>query len=151
MANFIYTRAKRDIANADIDFNAPDDFRVLLLKTISDALASRDDADLATVLARGGMVELADGSYARHSLAGDTVTQDDANNRAEIDWTDPVFSALAGGETIVGFIVFKFVANDVGSTPIAFFDTDSAGAISITANGSAVTIQINAEGLLHIE
>ena len=150
MANFVYTQAKADIAKALIDFDAPDDFRVLLLKTITDAAASQDDADLATVLARAGMVELVDGSYSRHSLAGDTVTQDNANNRAEIDWTDPVFSALSGGETIVGFLVFKFVTNDAGSTPIAFFDTDSAGAISITTNGSDVTIAINVEGLLQL-
>lgn len=149
MANYVFTHAKDKIAKAEIDFDAPDDFRISLLKVITDAAAGQDDEFLGTFLGRT-ITELADGSYARHSLAGDAVNRDDANNRAEIDWTDPVWSNLAGGETIVGFIVWKFTTNDAASPLIAFFDTDSGGAISIVTNGSDVTIQINVEGLLQL-
>ena len=149
MANFAFTHFKEKLGNAEIDFAAPDNFEILLLTVITDAEAGRDDEFVGTFLGRT-ITELGVGGYSRHSLTGDTLTRDDANNRAEIDWTDPVFASLASGATIVGFVIFKVVTNDADSPLIAFFDTDSAGAISIATNGSDVTIQINAQGLLQI-
>lgn len=147
MAVVKYNRAKRDILNGDIDFNLPDDFRVLLLELATDI--DPDDADVATVLARAGTTEATHTGYARKNLANDTVTQDDANDRAEYDADNITFSTVAndGGGTLKGMLLYKFVTNDAGSTPIFFSDT---GGFPITPTGGDVTFAWDAEGILQL-
>ena len=80
MAVVKYNRAMRDMLNGDIDFNAPDDFRVLALELATDI--NPDDVDVATVLGRAGTTEATHTGYARQNLGSDAVTQDDVNDRA---------------------------------------------------------------------
>jgi len=145
MASFAYNIAKFQLLNADLDFNAPDDIRVLLLEANSDVNA--DDADVAAVLARAGTTELTSTGYSRGALAGEATSQDDVNDRGEFDATDLVFSAIsqAAAETVVAALVFKFITNDADSIPIAHIDT---GGFPITPNGSDITLQWNAQGIL---
>lgn len=51
------------------------------------------------------------------------------------DAADPTWTAVATGPTIGGFIVYKFVSNDAGSTPIGFIDTTD-----LPANGGDITL-----------
>ena len=54
------------------------------------------------------------------------------------DAADPTWTAVAGGSTIHGAIVFKYGTNDAGSTPICFIDlTDTA------TNGGDITINFD--------
>lgn len=52
------------------------------------------------------------------------------------DAADAVFTAWTAGAAIDGIVVFKFVTNDAGSTPIAYLD-----GFSVTPNGGDITFQ----------
>ena len=144
MADFVYNIAKFQLLNADIDFNAPDDIRVLLLEAATDE--NPDDVDVQAVLARAGTTELA--TYTRGALASEATSQDDANDRAEFDAADIVFSAVVAQNAIVADLVFKFITDDASSIPIMF--VDSATGLPLTPNGSDITITWNAEGVLQL-
>ena len=145
MANAAYNKAKAELLKGTLDFDAPDDIRVLLLET---AGFDADHATIAAVLA-GAAVELTSTGYSRQALAGEGVTQDDVTDRGEFDATDATFSSVsqAGSENVVAAIVFKFITNDAASIPIAYIDT---GGFPITANGSDIVITWNAEGILQL-
>jgi hypothetical protein len=49
------------------------------------------------------------------------------------------WSAVAAGETVTGVVIFKFVTDDAGSTPIAFID-----ARNLSTNGSDFTFTAHA-------
>ena len=144
MADFVYNIAKFQLLNADLDFNAPDDIRLILLEAATDE--NPDDADVAAVLVRAGTTELV--TYTRGALASEATSQDDANDRAEFDATDFVFSAVAAQNAIVAVLVFKFVTNDSDSIPIMFID--SMTGLPLTPNGSDITITWNAQGILQL-
>lgn len=145
MADFAYNIFAKQLLDGDIDLNAPDDIRVLLFESKSDV--NKDDADVAAVLARGGTTELTSTNYGRVSLANEATSQDDANDRAEFDADDAVFSNLvqATSETITGYLVFKFVTNDAGSIPLVQGDISPA----ITPNGD-LTMQWDAQGIIQL-
>jgi hypothetical protein len=148
MANFVYNIAKKQLLDGDIDFNAPDDIRILLLEAATDE--NPDDVDVQAVLARAGTTELTSTGYARQALAAEATSQDDANDRAEFDANDVTFSAVsqAGSETVIGWLLFKFITDDASSIPIAFVDT--ATGLPLTPNGSDITITWNVEGILQL-
>jgi hypothetical protein len=52
------------------------------------------------------------------------------------DAADAVFTAWSAGAAIDGLVIFKFVTNDAGSTPIAYID-----GFSVTPNGGDITFQ----------
>ena len=144
MADFAYNIAKKQLLDGDLDFNAPDDIRVLLLEAASDE--DPDDVDVAAVLARAGTTELV--TYTRGALANEATSQDDPNDRAEFDADDITFSSVVAQNAIVAYLVFKFITNDAGSIPIMF--VDSATGLPISTNGSSITIAWNAEGILQL-
>lgn len=57
------------------------------------------------------------------------------------DAADPTFSAVAvsGSKTVGGLIVYKFVTNDAGSTPILYVD----GFTAVLPNGGDLVIQFD--------
>lgn len=143
MADFVYNIAAKMLLDGDLDFNAPDDIRVLLLEAGSDV--NKDDTTIQAVLARAGTDELTSTNYSRQALANEATSQDDSNDRAEFDADDVTFSGLvqAGSETIVKYLVFLFVTNDADSVPILQADISPA----VTPNGD-FTISWDAEGIL---
>lgn len=148
MANFVYNIAKKQLLDGDLDFNLPQDIRVLLLESATDE--NPDDTTVQAVLARAGTTELTSTGYARGALSGEGTTQDDANDRAEFDATDLTFSSVsqATSETVVAYVIYKHVTNDTDSIPIAFVDT--ASGLPLTPNGSDITITWDAEGILQL-
>lgn len=52
------------------------------------------------------------------------------------DAADAVFTGWAAGAAIDGLVIFKFVTNDAGSTPIVYLD-----GFSVTPNGGDITFQ----------
>jgi hypothetical protein len=77
------------------------------------------------------------------TLSNKTFTEDTTNDRIVYDNTvDPTWSAVAGGSTIGWVVVYKFVTDDAGSTPIFVIDvTDTP------TNGSDITIQFDSAGI----
>jgi hypothetical protein len=143
MANFVYNEIKRALFEAEIDLNATDDIRVLLVMTNTTA-DTEDDKD--TISAFTTLDEYDGSGYARQALTGEAVAEDAANDRAEFDGGDATFTTLgAGTRSCQAAIVFKHVTNDTDSVPIAYIDT---GGFPFAGNGGDVTIQWNAEGIL---
>lgn len=80
------------------------------------------------------------------TLASKTKTKDTTNDRIVFDAADPVWTAVAGGSTVGWVVIFKFVTNDAGSTPIAVLDiTDTA------TNGGDITITFSANGIFYLQ
>ena len=142
MANFVYTRAARDIMKGDIDFDV-DTFRVELVMTNTTCDTEEDAANLGAF----STIDRHDGAnYVQKTLAAQAVNEDTTNDRAEFDDTaDITWTSLgAGTRAIAGAILYKFVTDDAGSTPIAWIDTPSFA----NSNGGDYTIQWNAEGIV---
>jgi hypothetical protein len=143
MANFIYNESKRAIAAAEQDYDAPDDFRVLL--NMTDTTVDTED-DVNTISAFTTLDEYDGAGYARQALAGDALGEDAGNNRAEYDANDSVFSGLGvGTRQAQNHLMLEHVTNDTDSVPIVFGDT---GGYPFDGNGGDVTIQWNAEGII---
>ena len=144
MANFVYNEAKRALLAGELDFDAPDDFRVLLVMTNTTA-DTEDDVD--TVDDFTTLDELDDGSYARQALAGDSLAEDAGNDRAEYDANDSEFTYAGDGtRDTQAAVVIKHVTDDTDSVPIAYIDT---GGFPVSSSQvGTVTITWNAEGIL---
>lgn len=83
--------------------------------------------------------EVADASYARVTLTGKSVTEDDTNDEATLD-ADPIDYGALNNVTPAGIVIFKFVTND-GDSPLIQFIDDGFG---VAANGAGYVV--NGEG-----
>jgi len=144
MASVIYNEALRAIAAGEIDLNA-DDIRVKLLMTNTTADTENDAivnvADFTTL-------DLCDATgYADVALASEAVNKDDANDRAEFDADNAVFSGLSGDATrdIQGALLYKYVdGTDANDLVLAFVDFTS----DIPAAATQVTVPWDSEGII---
>lgn len=140
--SFVYTPAKTALLNGNLDF-AANDIRVILVMTNTTADTEQDNQFVSSLTT---LDEMDGANYARATLTGEAVNEDAANDRAEFDANDAVFTNLgAGTRNVQGAIVYKHVTNDTDSPLIAFIDT---GGFPYTANGATLTISWNAEGIL---
>jgi hypothetical protein len=91
-------------------------------------------------------------SYAHQPLLSVAVTADNANDRAELDAADTVFTAIGNGTnaTFTDIIIFRIPSSSTGGgdgwNVIAHDDTFSA----TTTNGGNITLTWNAQGILQI-
>lgn len=141
--SFVYTGAKEKVLKADLDFDTID-ARIILV--MSDTTADTDQ-DALTLSGIGTLDEYDGATYARITCTAETVTRDDANNRAEFDVGDFSWATLgAGTRQAVGMVLYRHVdgtaANDI---PIAYIDS---GGFPFSGNGGAVNVTVNAEGIL---
>lgn len=147
MATHWYNEALRAIMAGELDLNAHD-IRVALLMTNTTADTENDGK--TTISGGTGFTTLDefDGSgYVRKALANEAVNKDDANDRAEFDADDVTWTALgAGTRSIAGILVYRHVTTDADSVPIAWLEF----ATPKTPDGSDLTVQWNAEGLLQL-
>lgn len=126
MADLVTNKGKFEIMNGVGDLDGAD-LRILLIKTTIPTAATNFITDV---------VELTVGGYARQTLAAKSVTEDDANGMAYMDATDPVFTALVAGETIIGACLFRHTGADATAPIYTFYDlTDTP------TNGGDVTVQ----------
>lgn len=122
MANGIYTVAKEAFMNAGLDLDT-DVIKARLVK--STYTFSAADTSMTPVTKVTGTTD--------QTLSSVSITD------GVFDAADPTFSAVPGGETITGCVIFKFVTNDAGSTPIIYIElTDTA------TNGSDITVNFDA-------
>jgi len=131
MADLVTNKCKYELFTGDANLDAAD-LRMLLLKTTAPTV---DTNFVSDVVAN----EITVAGYARQTLAGETVTEDDTNDFAYLDATDPVFSALVAGETIIFACMFRQTGADATAPVYACYDvTDTP------TNGGDVTIQFAA-------
>lgn len=128
---------------------ANDGLVVLLLKSAGlvsdDALA--DYADVAALLA-GASDEADFTNYARKVLtSGVTITQDNTNNRVDIDIPDQTWSSAGGaannslGKLVVAYDPDTTTPGDAALIPLVAFD------FVATTDGTNLVAEINAAGL----
>ena len=149
MATFVYNLAAADIADGTIDL-LTNTIKVMLVT--SSYVANRDD----DVVDAGGANDAVDheisvsgyvagwGNSGRKALVNKTVTEDDANDRAEFDAADITWTALGAGATIAAAILIKEGgANDTTSRLIAYLDIADT-----PTNGGDFTLQMDAQGII---
>lgn len=125
MADLVTNKCKYELFTGDANLDAAD-LRVALIKTT---------APTADTNFRSDVTELTVGGYSPQALSGETVTEDDTNDFAYLDATDPVFSSLVAGETIIGAVLYRHVTVAADSPVYAFYDlTDTP------TNGGNVTV-----------
>lgn len=147
MASFVFNEFKRAVAEGEIDLNAADDIRCVLVMSNT---TFGTDYDINTM--SGTTTEdYCDGAnhddVNGHALAAEAVTEvTGASGYAKFDATNLTFTALgAGTRQNVAVIVFKWITNIGASMPIAYIDT---GGFPFDGNGGDVVMQWNANGIL---
>lgn len=79
--------------------------------------------------------EISVSGYSRQTLGTKSVSQDDANNRANFAGANSTFATLAAGQTIGGAVIFRDTGSDATSELICFSDTGDTA-----TNGNDVII-----------
>ena len=106
------------------------------------------DTDVDTDNTSGFTLDEMDGTnYARKTCDNQTVTTDDANDRAEFDFDDTVFTSLGNGtRQVQGAGIHEFITADSSSFPIAWIEF----AATVNPGGSTFTIAYSAEGVVQL-
>lgn len=132
MAETVYNKYKFGLA-AGTEPWVSGDYRTLLLTGA--VTINPDHAFVSTVVAAN--TEASDGSYARVALSSKTNTQNDTDNRADLDAATIDYGAL-DNETPTAMLVFRQVTNDADSIPVSIHDTG----FGATSNGAGYTIEL---------
>jgi len=92
--------------------------------------------------------EATGGTYARQTLAGKTINEDDANNRCWLDADNITsFGTVPVGQTLTGVVIFKDTGVAATSQLICFNEFSS----SVVTNGGTVGANFNATGVLRFQ
>ena len=114
------------------------DLRMGLLKTLAAHTNVPDINFITDMEAHADFAELTGASgYARVALTSEAATEDDANDRANIDSDNVSFGALGTGGTIVGAFIFIETGSDATASVIAIYDLTST-----PTNGGTVTVNV---------
>lgn len=135
--NLVTAAVKMMLCNSTLVPNADDTF-------VDDA--SADDPESGEI----GTVTNYTGGFAgsgRKTPASRVVNQDDANDRAEFDFDDILWTALGGAanDTITHAVLVEEITNDAGSPVLVYYDIADT-----TTNGSNFTLNVDAEGALQL-
>jgi hypothetical protein len=126
MADLVTNKCKYELFTGDANLDAAD-LRVALIKTGAPTVDTNFMDQITEVAVAG---------YSRQTLSGETVTEDDANDFAYLDATDPVFTTLTAGETVLGASLFRHTGSDATAPVYTFYDlTDTP------TNGGDITVQ----------
>lgn len=156
MADFVYGRAalKMILGSGVTPTIDPLNDTVKAGLSSSTHVENKDD----TFLDDGGADDFADGElsgtgYAagfggagRKTVGSKTLAYDAANDRVEFDGADVSWTAINAG-TAAQLTLLREVTNDAGSPPIANVDS---GGFPVVTNGGDLTVQWNAEGIIHL-
>lgn len=151
MANFIYNTAKKEIMDNTIDLDT-DTLKIMLVTSSYVANADDDVVDAAGAndpvdheLTGTGYVA-GWGNSGRKALASVVASTDKVNDRAELDCADITWTAINAGTAAAALLIKEGGANDTTSRLIAHIDSG----FPVTTNGGNITLNINAEGLIHL-
>ena len=155
MANTVTNRCKAEIVRGTIDWLNNADIKWMLADDVTAYTISKD----TDFVDDGGSNDLADAEYAgtgytggfngsgRKALASKTLTEDDGNDRAELDAADPVYSAIGSGSESINQIAIideTSQSADNAVDVLAIFDSN----LPVTTNGGDVTFSPDAQGIL---
>ena len=126
MANEIFFNgAKADLVQAIYDWATVADARIkLLLLSVTGAEASSPGTDTVAAILAGLATECSGASYARKNLpaAGRSVTEDDGNNRIQLEAADIVWTAADFQDVVAYVVYYDSTGTDADATnwPIAY-------------------------------
>lgn len=158
MANIMFNTGKlRQWAGAAGAVDVLVDDIICIALEVDDEPDDPDEEFVAGVLGVGDAVEVTSTGYVggfagagRLSLASKTLAVDQANNRAEFDCANLVWTAIsqAAAEVWAALLIAKELTDDASSPVLGKIDT--ATGLPLTPNGSDITLTIDAQGLFHV-
>ena len=143
--HFLTNKGKLKLIQGDWDDAGATAIRILLFNGTTQPAGVDTQAEVADInfvtdlLAASGVVEMTASGYARQNLTRSAATEDDTNDRVNMDASNVTISAVAAGQSVIGGAVFEFVTNDTDSPVIGVFLLDAPG---IATNGSDITLTI---------
>ena len=155
MANTVTNRMKAESVRQTIDWLLNGSIKWMLLDNVTTYTIDVDD----DFVDEGGANDPVDAEYAgtgytkgfgnsgRKALASKTITQDDANNRAELDAADVTFSSIGSGSESINQLCIvdeTGASNDTDTDLMAALDSN----LPVTTNGGDVTFTPDAQGIL---
>lgn len=146
MANRIYTHAKRDVAEADLDLSSPA-LELLLVKTGSTAGSELDAEFLADLTT---LAEFDGSGYTRKTLQNAAGALDLASGEYRITadpitWS-PALGQLVGSEQVVGAVLIQPGASEATRRLVAFLD--EGGFPFNTTGGAPSVLTFSSSGAL---
>ena len=118
---------------------------VMLMKANEAESTLIDRTDIADLLVEAGNTEATFTSYARKTGITGTVTVDNTNDRTDRDIPDQTWSPAGNGanDTLTKLVLaYENAAADATRIPLSHHD------FSVTTDGSDLTAQINASGII---
>ncbi|PYS90496.1 MAG: hypothetical protein DMF62_04855 [Acidobacteria bacterium] len=141
MADTVYNVAKARVASGATDLDTST-LKMLLLKTTAAGAFNPDLVSVTALKAVSGVVEADFTGYVRKTLTSVTVTQDDTNDRANVDSANVTWDPAGGAtnNTPVAAVIYHDVdGTDANSKLVSYHDTN----FGVTAtNGSPYTVNI---------
>jgi hypothetical protein len=143
----VYNRGKYLITSGGVVWGTTDVRALLIVTTDNGALPSSawdvDLNDVAALLAVSNIDEMSGTGYVRKTMAGMTVTEDDAGNQAIMDANDITWTGIDAG-TARAIVVYKYNASDASAELISLHDTN----FPKTTNGGDLTVQWPSTGVI---
>lgn len=141
VTDIVYNVAKARIASGATDLDTST-LKMLLLKTTAAGASNPDLQSVTQLKAVAGVAECDFTGYVRKTLTTVTVTQDDTNDRANVDAANVTWDP-AGGATnntpVAAAIYHDVDGTDANSRLISYHDTN----FGVTAtNGSPFTVNV---------
>lgn len=137
MAGWWTNKGKADQAGVAV---GSADLRLLLVDTAPASAAAAADLNFVTEVAGD---EVAGTGYARKTLTGEAVIEDDTGDRARIDADDPSTYSAADFGTPVGAWVFRQVTNDADSPLWCYLPITTP----VATNGGDFAVAFDALGI----
>lgn len=120
MAEVAYNRGKTRIAAGDTQLDGGSDLRMLL---VTGTKTGADDPDLDTVADLDAVAGVGIHTE-RVALTGESVVQNDTNNRADIDANTVAYAVSAGVTALAAVIYDEGGGTDATRHLVGFFDTN---------------------------
>ncbi len=141
MADGVFNTAKG--AMAEMIRDGATKVGVLLMKANEAEATLVDRTDLADIFVEGGNTEATFTNYARITDITGVRTQDDTNNRVDLDIPDQTWTSAGGAsnDTLTKLIVYyENAAADATRIPLTHHD------FAVTTDGSDLTAQVDSAG-----
>lgn len=139
MAQVIYNRAKDDMMEAWLSGRT---LKCLLLKTTAAGAYSPDIDTVTALLAVGSVAECDFTNYVRKTLASLTSTEDDTNDRANVDAASITWTAAGGASnnTPAALVIYDATTdtNDGTRILVGYYDTG----FTVATNGGDYVVAI---------
>ena len=132
MAETIFNSAKKDLADGTLDWGTSDVRSLLLTGSVT---IDPDDVSISDLLAAPN-TEASDASYGRVTLAGEAVTVDNTNDRADLEASTLDYGSL-DNETPTALVIYRHVDGTNGNDALISIHDTGFGDPS---NGAGYTI-----------